>query len=150
MNTKIETLFVAACVNWATNRNWQTKLLDTRKVTLLNLLRQESVKQASKKKKKKKKPKKQTNKNKQTNKRANKQPPNLPNHPPTPPPPPQKKNPLSAGTLYYLSLVREWVWWNRRISSSSASLINISGVYHFVWDFCLCDLFFFFLIQPLR
>ena len=30
-------------VNWATNRNWQTKVLGGRKVTQLNLLRQESV-----------------------------------------------------------------------------------------------------------
>ena len=31
-------------MNWETNRNWQIKLLDTRKVTQLNLLGQESVK----------------------------------------------------------------------------------------------------------
>ena len=30
-------------INWATNRDWQTKVLDTGKVTLLNLLRQESA-----------------------------------------------------------------------------------------------------------
>ena len=31
------------CINWATDRNWQTKLLCTRKVTQLNLLCQKSV-----------------------------------------------------------------------------------------------------------
>ena len=38
-----ETLFVVVCINWATRRNWQTKLLHSRKVTQLSLLRQESV-----------------------------------------------------------------------------------------------------------
>ena len=39
-----EILFVVdVAINWATNRNWQTKVLDTRKVTQLTLLRQESV-----------------------------------------------------------------------------------------------------------
>ena len=33
------------CINWATSRIWQTKLLDRRKVTQLNSLRLESVKQ---------------------------------------------------------------------------------------------------------
>ena len=38
-----------ATINWATTRNWRTKVLNTLKVTLLNLLRQKSVsKQASK------------------------------------------------------------------------------------------------------
>ena len=32
------TLFVLVCVNWVTNGSWQTKLLDTKKVTQLNLL----------------------------------------------------------------------------------------------------------------
>ena len=36
-------LFVVICINWATNRNWQTKLLHRKKVTQLNLLHQESV-----------------------------------------------------------------------------------------------------------
>ena len=40
-----KTLFAAEfSLNWATNRNWQTKLLDRRKVTQLNILRQKSVK----------------------------------------------------------------------------------------------------------
>ena len=30
---QIDTLFVVVCINWATNRNWQTKLRDRRKVT---------------------------------------------------------------------------------------------------------------------
>ena len=30
-------------INWATNKNWQTNLLDRRKVFQLNILRQESV-----------------------------------------------------------------------------------------------------------
>ena len=38
-----KTLFVVVNVNLATNRNWQTKLLDAKKVTHLNLL-QEGVK----------------------------------------------------------------------------------------------------------
>ena len=41
-----KTLFdVDVSVNWATNRNWQAKVLDRRKGAQLNLLRQESVKQ---------------------------------------------------------------------------------------------------------
>ena len=43
-DTKREILFVVVCVNWATNRHWQSKPLDTRKVSQLNLFRQESVK----------------------------------------------------------------------------------------------------------
>ena len=38
-----ETLFVVICMNWATDTHWYTKLLDTRKGTQLNLLRQEGV-----------------------------------------------------------------------------------------------------------
>ena len=38
-----ETLFVVVSIT-ATDRHLQTKLIDTRKVTQLNLLRQESVK----------------------------------------------------------------------------------------------------------
>ena len=41
-----EALIAVVCINWATNRIWQTKLLDRRKVTQLNYLRQESVKSA--------------------------------------------------------------------------------------------------------
>ena len=37
------TWYVVVCVQWATPRNWQTKLLDTRKVTQLNWLRQEGL-----------------------------------------------------------------------------------------------------------
>ena len=33
-----ETLFVVVCINWATNRNWQTKLLDTRVCLLVGCL----------------------------------------------------------------------------------------------------------------
>ena len=40
---QMETLFVVVCVNWATNRNWPTKLFGTRKVAQLNSLRQEST-----------------------------------------------------------------------------------------------------------
>ena len=36
--------FCCRLYNWATNRNWQTKLLDRRKVTQLNLLCRERVK----------------------------------------------------------------------------------------------------------
>ena len=43
LRTTSEALFVV-CVNWATNRNWQTKVLDTRKVSQRNVLRKESVK----------------------------------------------------------------------------------------------------------
>ena len=32
-------------INWAAGRNWQTKVLDTRKVQQLNLPRQKSIKQ---------------------------------------------------------------------------------------------------------
>ena len=35
---------VDVSINWATDRNWQTKLLDTWKVAQLNLLRKECVK----------------------------------------------------------------------------------------------------------
>ena len=35
---------VVVCITRATNTNWQAKLLDTRKVTQLNVLRQVSVK----------------------------------------------------------------------------------------------------------
>ena len=33
------------CINWATNRKWQTELLDTRKVPQLDLLSQKFVNQ---------------------------------------------------------------------------------------------------------
>ena len=36
---------VVVCVTWTTDRNWQTNILNTRKVTRLNLPRQASVKQ---------------------------------------------------------------------------------------------------------
>ena len=40
-----KTLFIfEVSVNWATNRNWQIKVLDTWKVAQLNLLHQKSVK----------------------------------------------------------------------------------------------------------
>ena len=38
-----EAFFVVVCIHWTTNRNWQSKLLDGRKVTQLILLCQESV-----------------------------------------------------------------------------------------------------------
>ena len=34
---------LVVCINWATNRNWQTKMLDTRQITKLMLVRQESI-----------------------------------------------------------------------------------------------------------
>ena len=41
----MKTFFVVdVSMNWATNRNWQIKVLDTWKVTQLNLPRQESAK----------------------------------------------------------------------------------------------------------
>ena len=41
----METLFVVDVpINWASDRNWQTKVLDTWRVTQLNVLHQESVK----------------------------------------------------------------------------------------------------------
>ena len=43
-DAKEKTFFVVVCINWATDRIWQTKLLDRRKVTQPNLLRQKSVK----------------------------------------------------------------------------------------------------------
>ena len=42
-DTKGRHSVVDVYLNWATNRNWQTKVLDTRTVTQLNLPRQESV-----------------------------------------------------------------------------------------------------------
>ena len=45
MRHQRKTLFVVdVSINWATDRNWQTRLLDTWKVTQMNLPRQESVK----------------------------------------------------------------------------------------------------------
>ena len=42
-----KTLFVVdVSINGATDRNWQTRVLDTREVTQLNLTRQERVNQA--------------------------------------------------------------------------------------------------------
>ena len=39
-----KTLFATEfCINWATNKMWQTKLLDRRKVTQLSMLHQKSV-----------------------------------------------------------------------------------------------------------
>ena len=38
---KDNTLLGRRFINWSTNRNWQTKVLDTGKVTQLNLPRQE-------------------------------------------------------------------------------------------------------------
>ena len=37
-------IIVDISINWATNRNWQTNILDTWKVTQLNLPHQKSVK----------------------------------------------------------------------------------------------------------
>ena len=42
-DTKGRLLVVDVSVNWATDRHWQTKVLDTGKVTRLDLLRQDSV-----------------------------------------------------------------------------------------------------------
>ena len=42
-------MIVDVPINWATKANWYTKLLDTWKVTRLNLLNQESVKLAGSK-----------------------------------------------------------------------------------------------------
>ena len=41
-DTKGRLLVVDVSVNWATDRHWQTKVLDTGKVTRLDLLRQDS------------------------------------------------------------------------------------------------------------
>ena len=43
IDTKRRLFAVDVCINWATKRNWQSKVLDTWKVTQLNLPRQENV-----------------------------------------------------------------------------------------------------------
>ena len=43
IDTKGRLFVVDVSVNWPSNRNWQTKVLDSWKATQLNLLRQKSV-----------------------------------------------------------------------------------------------------------